>query len=470
MPVFIIGYFLLNKFSVRLGKGFAILGSAIFYAYGGLSSVYAFAISIVVNLILALLITKITEHKKLVMALAVAANVLCLAYFKYCNFFLENVNRLFSSECALRDIVLPIGISFFTFQQIMYVVSVYKGEINEVVVSDYLLYVLWFPKILMGPITAPTVLTEQFHDETRKHPNANNIACGLKIFSYGLFKKMILADTFANAVSWGFSNIDASTSMDWIIIMLSYTFEIYFDFSGYSDMAVGISRMLNIDLPINFDSPYKALSIRDFWKRWHISLTAFLTQYIYIPLGGSKKGKARTYINTMIVFLISGLWHGANWTFVLWGLLHGLFSVIERAFGKYLGKLMEVVRWGITFSIVNVLWLLFRADSITQWKSLMIKILAFQNTTASDGLLAKFVLDESAYIYRIFHLTTLNSVVRGFGMLIFMLIAMGVCLVPENNYRTQNKNNWGTMIIAAICFIWSFLSLSSESVFVYFGF
>lgn len=279
-----------------------------------------------------------------------------------------------------------------------------------------------------------------------------------------------MADTFAVAVSWGYANIDAATSVDWILIMLFYTFEIYFDFSGYSDMAVGVSTMLNIKLPMNFDSPYKALSVRDFWKRWHMSLTGFFTKYIYIPLGGSKKGTPRTYLNTMIVFLISGIWHGANWTFILWGVLHGALSVCDRIFDKVQKKLMETVRWIVTFVIINVLWLLFRCDSISQWGMILKRILSFENIAISNGLMNAFALPETDFLWNLFHLSGITNAVSGFWMLAFTFAAFVICLVPENNYRKLKHNNWITLILAIIAFVWSFLCLSSESIFVYFNF
>ncbi len=296
MPVLIIGYFILNKASTTIGKIFMIAASAVFYIYGGQKAVIALAVSIIVNLAFSFIINKFIRGRKLLFIVCIVVNVGILFYFKYFNFFIENINRLFEREYALREIILPLGISFFTFQQIMYVTNVYKNEIKKISALDYLLYILYFPKLLMGPIVEPLDIIGQFNDESRKMINWDNISYGIKLFSFGLFKKLILADTFAIAVNWGYANIDATTAMDWFLIMLAYTFEIYFDFSGYSDMAVGISKALNIDLPINFDSPYKALSIQDFWKRWHISLTGFLTQYVYIPLGGEVKRERLEHI------------------------------------------------------------------------------------------------------------------------------------------------------------------------------
>ncbi len=470
LPVVVIGYFLLNKVHMKLGTVWLIIGGAVFYLRGGVNTAAILGLSIVGNLTAALVMPKCGRRRKAVLATAVTGNIALLLYYKYVNFFISNWNRFFETDLTLLNIILPIGISFFTFQQIAYLVQVYRDTEMKISVFDYLAYILFFPKLVMGPLMEPEDFISQLNDTAKKKVNWENIACGIKIFSFGLFKKMVLADTFASAVAWGFADIEAATSMDWLLVMLSYTFEIYFDFSGYSDMATGVSLMLNIRLPMNFDSPYKALSIRDFWKRWHMSLTAFLTKYIYIPLGGSKKGKIRTYINTMIVFLVSGIWHGANWTFILWGLLHGLLSVTDRMFVKTQKRLMEVVRWAGTFLTVNVLWLLFRSDSIPQWKTILYQILTLQDLSVSEDLIKIFNLPERKFFRDIFHMNVLETEVRGFWMLLFLCLSLGLCLIPENNYRKLFKNNAVWMLAAAGAFIWGFLCLGSESVFVYFGF
>ena len=254
------------------------------------------------------------------------------------------------------------------------------------------------------------------------------------------------------------------------MLILFYTFEIYVDFSGYSDMAVGVSSTINIDLPQNFDSPYKAISIRDFWKRWHMSLTKFLTKYIYIPLGGSRKGELFTYINTLIVFLVSGLWHGATWTFILWGLLHGLLGCLHRMFDILEENIFMPVRWLCTFVLVSVLWLLFSAESVAQWGQVLTKILFMQNTAVSEGLLSAFELSEQQFLYNTFGLQYLSSSVRGLNMILFILAAFIICLVPENNYRNNDHLHPVMMLVAALTFVWGIICLGSESVFVYFGF
>lgn len=470
LPVTIAAYYLFNKISVTMGKIFLLAVSALFYIYAGWKMSIVLGISIFFNYLSAMVINRKGRHQKPVLALSVFINAALLFYLKYYDFFIENFNNFFQKDFHVKNLILPLGISFFTFQQISYLVNVYRGDVNNIGLMDYLLYILYFPKLLMGPIVSPTDLIAQFNDQGLKKIDWDNIACGIKIFSFGLFKKMLLADTFSTAVAWGYDNFDMSTSMDWFLIMLFYTFQIYFDFSGYSDMATGSSLMLNITLPINFDSPYKALSIRDFWKRWHISLTGFLTKYIYIPLGGSKRGRIRTGINTMIVFLVSGIWHGANWTFLLWGGVYGFLSVADRFLEKYQKKYMEAVRWGITFLLINLLWLLFRSDSIAQWWIILKKMFSFQDMGVSEELINVFNLPESTLIIDVLHLDKLVNHIRGLWLLVFTAGSYLVCLIPENNYRKLLKNNYVLMILAATAFVWSFFCLSSESVFVYFNF
>lgn len=453
-----------------MGKLLLILASAVFYLYGGTDVALIFTISIVLNYLCAVLLYRQKTGRKYTLAIAVCGNVLLLFHFKYVNFLIENLNLALQTEFTFRNVVLPLGISFFTFQQIMYLVKVCDGTVDRVSLTDYLVYILYFPKLLSGPITEPQDLLAQFHDPEKKKVNWENLCDGLKIFSLGLFKKMLLADTFALAVNWGYTNYSEATSLDWFFIMIFYTFEIYYDFSGYSDMATGVSLMLNIELPINFDSPYKAVSIRDFWKRWHMTLTGFLTRYVYIPLGGSRKGRVRTYVNTMLVFLVSGIWHGANWTFILWGLLHGAFSVFDRVTDRLQQKLFVAVRWCCTFLVVSVLWLLFRSDTVAQWTDILTRMFSLDSMTLSDGLLQAFELPETPFLLRMLHLQTVCQHIRGFSMWCFTLGALLLCLIPKNTYRSLHKNNWFYMGLCAAALVWGCLCLSSESVFVYFNF
>jgi alginate O-acetyltransferase complex protein AlgI len=294
LPVFVLLYFLLNRIGKLPGKLLIIVAGLLFTLYAGTDSFIVLCVSAVLNLLLSIVLSKIKNGKKIVLAAMVILNIALLLYYKYTNFVILSINSQFGLDIVTRKILIPLGISFFTFQQITYALSVYRGEIEKVSVPDFLAYTFYFPKLIMGPLAEAKDFIAQLNDSALKKFQRENLAVGIKLFSFGLFKKMILADTFSKGVSWGFTNLSVTTAGDLFLVMLFYTFEIYFDFSGYSDMAVGVSKMINITLPMNFDSPYKALSIRDFWKRWHMSLTSFLTKYIYFPLGGSRKGKVRT--------------------------------------------------------------------------------------------------------------------------------------------------------------------------------
>ncbi|MCR5502492.1 MAG: MBOAT family protein [Lachnospiraceae bacterium] len=501
MPVLMTGYFLLNRIGREkegaddamhtewagwlkrdAGRIFLIIGGAAFFLYGNLKQGGIFAISIFGTLLFALLIERSVGRKKVFLALSVVFQILLLGYFKYTNFIIDNVNSVFGRSFSERNILLPVGISFYTFQQIMYLVQVYEGKIAKISVTDYLSYILYFPKLWMGPLAEPDDLIRQLKDPSRKKINLDHMAQGLKLFSFGFFKKMLLADTLAIAVSWGFGAPDGTTAADWLLIMLCYTFEIYFDFSGYCDMGFGISRMLNIDLPVNFDSPYRADSIRDFWKRWHITLNGFFVKHIYIPLGGSRKGRVRTCLNIMIIFLISGLWHGANRSFILWGAIHGLLCVfdhlVDRHYEKFLkkaaGKVFKGIRWLLTFGAVNALWLLFRSENIHLWlrigKTILKGLLRGEGMRISEGLLDAFRLPEQGLLTGVFHADTLLSGLRGSEMLLFLIASFGICLIPKNNIRNKEKLTIPGLVVSVIAFVWAFLCLGTEAVFVYQGF
>ncbi len=470
LPLFITTYHLSNKINKSLGKIVIIISSILFYSYERSEMLIYIGISALINYCFALLIRKTGRRFKYIIISPIIFNIVILLYFKYYNFALSNINLLSGTSLPLKEIILPLGISFYTFQQIAYIVHITNESVENVSLTDYLCYILFFPKLLMGPLMDPNEFIRQINDDSLKHMSINNIACGIKTFSLGLIKKVLIADTFSKAVSWVYSNIDIATSADCLLLILFYTFEIYFDFSGYSDMATGVAEMINIELPINFDSPYKALSIRDFWKRWHISLTKFLTKYIYIPLGGSQKGIFLTYINTLVVFLISGLWHGANWTFILWGLVHGLLCCFDRIFEHIEAKVFTPIRWIATFVAVSILWLLFSAPSITSWLSIISKAFSFQDMSISNDLIGLFDLPETVMIANFPGLNYLFSNMHGFTMTVFVILSFVICLVPDNNYNKRAVLNIPSLILSTVSFVWGILCLGSESVFVYFGF
>ena len=369
-PITIIGYYLLNKWNYKIGLAFLGIMSLVFYGYNMPQYIILIIVSLVVNYSLSVFIMRTNKSiwGKAALFFDVLFNVGLLFYFKYCDFFIINIGKVLHRDFVTKGILLPLGISFFTFQQISYVVDTFNEETEGYSFLEYFVFVTFFPQLVAGPIVLHDEMIPQFRDSSKKEVIFDNFADGIVMFSLGLFKKLILADTFGRAVSWGFAYYYKATSSDLFLTMIAYSFQIYFDFSGYCDMAGGIAKMLNIDLPINFNSPYKSMSISDFWKRWHMTLTRFLTKYIYIPLGGNRKSEFRTYLNVLIVFLISGLWHGANWTFILWGGLHGVFMVIYRFSKNHFHiSLHPAVSWGGNFFIINVLWLLFRSEKISLW-------------------------------------------------------------------------------------------------------
>jgi alginate O-acetyltransferase complex protein AlgI len=303
----------------------------------------------------------------------VITNLALLAYFKYANFFIANLSQLTGTELMVVNVVLPLGISFFTFTQIAFLVDVYRGIAREYNFIHYVLFVTYFPHLIAGPVLHHKQMMPQFgHTETYRI-NLENINVGLTIFIIGLAKKVLLADQFALYANPVFDVVAHGGEPKLIeawIGALAYTLQLYFDFSGYSDMAIGLSCMFNVKLPLNFDSPYKAPNIIEFWRRWHMTLSTFLRDYLYVPLGGSRKGVPRRHANLMITMLLGGLWHGAGWTFVLWGGLHGVYLVINHSWRRLIGAEEESSGWrsamgvGVTFVAVVVAWVPFRATDL----------------------------------------------------------------------------------------------------------
>ena len=315
--------------------------------------------------------------KKWLLGIGIAVNLVLLGYFKYTNFFIDTVNNLSGTSFSIRQMILPLGISFFTFVQIAYLVDVYRGETKEENPLNYLLFVSFFPKLIAGPIVRHKDFMPQLSANERYRFNRSDLVIGLTIFSIGFFKKAIFANgiaSFANPVFDSAAKGISLTLFEVWVGVLAYTLQLYFDFSGYSDMAIGIARMFGIQLPLNFDSPYKALNISDFWRRWHITLSNFLRDYIYIALGGNRKGNLRRNFNLMITMLLGGLWHGAGWNFVIWGGMHGAYLVIHRQwqlFRKSLGQDLQKSSWWsrwlariVTFIAVAVSWIFFRAENM----------------------------------------------------------------------------------------------------------
>ncbi len=310
------------------------------------------------------------------LASAIGVNLILLAYFKYANFFVTNLNHLSGTSLSLGEIILPLGISFFTFTQIAYLVDTYQGKVKEFNFVHYTLFVTYFPHLIAGPVLHHKEMMPQFAQRNVCKLNWDNVAVGLSIFVLGLAKKVLIADSLAEFATPIFSAVAAGGQpmlFEAWIGALAYTLQLYFDFSAYSDMAIGISLMFNVRLPMNFNSPYKATNIIDFWRRWHMTLSRFLRDYLYIPLGGSRHGKFRRYLNLFITMLLGGLWHGAGWTFVVWGALHGFYLMVNHAWRGFKakmgwgdgGRFAQLGAGALTFLAVVVGWVFFRADNFT---------------------------------------------------------------------------------------------------------
>lgn len=472
LPIAVMGYFACCKSkSQKLPQIWLIIASLVFYGCYSVPATMFLSAGVIINYGMAVLAgnaEKSDRFRRFVINLGICINILQLFYFKYYNFFLENVNRVLGTEYTLKQILLPLGISFIIFQQIAYLVDSWHGETKEYDFADYALYILYFPKLCQGPIALHEQLIPQFSEQSKRIPDQRNIAKGLYVLASGLFKKVIVADTLAKAVAWGFADVTMLSSADTLLVMLAYTLQIYFDFSGYCDMAGGISLFFNIELPMNFNSPYKAVSIMDFWGRWHITLSRFLRKYIYFPLGGSRGGRWRTYRNILIVFLVSGIWHGANWTFIVWGLMHGVFNVLTRMFQKGWDKLYKGVRWFITFSFVNVAWLLFRSESFQEFGILLQNIVAKRDFSISRELLSSFELFELTYVEE--HLGALGARLADLHIWVFLLGGLAGTLFLKNCWEKEFRPTLWRAVVAVGLFVWCVMSFGEMSAFLYFNF
>ena len=336
-------------------------------------------------------------NKKPILVFGIIANLALLGYFKYANFFVDNLNNIAGTNIVLEQIILPLAISFFTFQQIAYLVDAWRGETKEYNFLHYCLFVTFFPQLIAGPIVHHKEMLPQFARDVVYKLRSKHLAIGLTIFAIGLFKKVVLADGISIYASPVFDAAEAGVVLTFFEAWggaLAYTFQLYFDFSGYSDMAIGLARMFGIRLPLNFNSPYKATSIIDFWRRWHITLSRFLRDYLYIPLGGSRKGKTRRHINLMITMILGGLWHGAGWTFVLWGAIHGFYLIINhiwRAIFKHKPKPNSTFfAWIVTFTAIVVSWVPFRAETMDGASNVLSAMVGLHGYALPESYLAYF--------------------------------------------------------------------------------
>jgi len=365
LPATIAGYFFLNRF--RAGNIWLVAASFFFYAWWRVEFLPLLFASVAVNFIVGRAVMRRAAMglpTRTLLTAGIAFDLLLLGYFKYANFFAANVAPVFGIPAPVLDVILPIGISFFTFTQIAFLVDASHRKAAEPSVVNYALFVSYFPHLLAGPILHHREMMPQFADPTNKRVDWANVARGLTLLAIGLGKKVLIADEIAPVANAGYSALHILTFGDAWLTVICYTMQIYFDFSGYTDMALGMALMMNIRLPQNFDSPYRQRNLREFWRHWHMTLMRFLRDYVYIPLGGSRRGEAWTAFALVFTFALGGLWHGANWTFVLWGVVNGIGLVVVRWWSRAGIALPAIAAWAITFLFTNLAWVLFRAPDL----------------------------------------------------------------------------------------------------------
>lgn len=388
LPVVLIGFYVIgNRGHHRIAASWLIAASLFFYGWWNPAYLGLILGSILFNYSIGIAITgrEMRDYAKKLFVFGVVGDLLLLVYYKYTNFLLATSNSMLNTSFSVEAIVLPLGISFFTFQKIAYLVDAYKGKTREYGFLSYCLFVIFFPQLIAGPIVHHRDVMGQFSKEHIYKFNYKKLVIGLTIFAIGLFKKVILADGTVEYVTSVFQRADTGFSVSFIPAWggaLSYAFQLYFDFSGYSDMAIGIAYMFGIRLPMNFNSPYKSTSVIDFWRRWHMTLSRFLRDYVYIPLGGSRQGSTRHLLNLLLTMFIGGLWHGAGWTFVLWGVIHGCYLVINTVWRKWVGVsegyggfFVRFLSGCVTFLAVVIAWVPFRAKdfdaAVIVWKGML---------------------------------------------------------------------------------------------------
>ena len=460
-------------------KAFLLAASLFFYGYHHLSALTVLIVSIAVNYAVSLALRRLDMQssaviKKAVLILGIVMNLSLLFYCKYLGFFGDMAGSLLHRDITLSSLLLPLGISYYTFSQIAYLVDCYRDPATVCGFLNYALFVSFFPKITVGPIALSTEMVPMFDDAAEFETDYGKIAGGLMAFSFGLAKKMMLADTLGQYVDFGYANVTILGSLDALLVMTAYTLQIYFDFSGCCDMARGICLMLGMDLPQNFDSPYRSLSINEFWKRWHITLTRFFRKYVYFPLGGNRKGKVRTYFNQMLIFLLSGLWHGASLSFLLWGAIHGIGIIVSKLLAPVSVKCPKPIRLLLTFTFVNFAWVYFRAPDITIANIMFMRLftggISRINPINADFIVAAMPAEFDFIQWFVVKYTTLNYYYTGM-FIILIPVAFGLfasIFMKNTDERIEGSVLSGRLALATAALLFlGIVSLPTLSVFIY---
>lgn len=486
LPLTLVGWYTLNRFKAYETAKFFLAGMSLwFYGYFNVYYLAVIVASILANYLLSFLLefshTAFTRRLGLFAGLAV--NLGLLFYFKYYDFFFENINVLFHTDFNLKHILLPLGISFFTFQQLSFIIDRCTKKAPHYSFADYITFVTFFPQLIAGPIVLHGEMIPQFENISNRRFQSDNFAKGITLFTIGLGKKVLLADVLAIPVNFGFEQTAFLDTPSTLLVILAYTFEIYFDFSGYSDMAMGLGKMFNIEIPANFNSPYKACSVKELWQRWHMTLSRFFIQYVYIPLGGSRKGKLRTICNTFIVFFLSGLWHGANWTYVAWGTMQGLLVIWDnlsivgvKGNNEKAPSRIMIPRWAgwvFTFSFFNLSLFFFRSENMTNAFQMFKNIFAFKETGYIFKVAAKLDIPEFYLIKQAINLLRPELLSYAYvALFLLLLIISAFVLTRKNAVQIINEHPLNTRLclFVTIIFVWSVISFSQVSTFIYFNF
>lgn len=500
LPITLVVYlYLVHGFDRRLSISWLIFASLFFYGWWNPAYLGLILGSMLFNFSVGILLTrkKSLIRRKVVLVAGIAVNLAALAYFKYAGFFFENLSLVFDLGWNVENIILPLAISFFTFQQITYLVDAYRHETKEYDFTQYALFVTFFPQLIAGPIVHHKEMMPQFFKGKKFRMRYEYIAIGASIFFLGLFKKVVIADSLSPYVSESFAVVSSGVLLTFFeawLGVLAYTFQLYFDFSGYSDMAVGLAFLFGIRLPLNFNSPYKSTSIIEFWRRWHITLSRFLKEYLYIPLGGNRRGEVRRNVNIMITMLLGGLWHGAGWTFIIWGGLHGLYLVLNhgwRNIKSYLGipvhggKVAFFLSRLFTFLAVVIAWAYFRADSLESANLMVKSLFAYggvywpEEARSQLGIFADMFSRLGLQYGYLSHFNGRDHLIYMLVLLIIvwktpnihqLFYANSAVLDPPQASSTQWKPTTAWLLMVILVAMISILKLGQVSEFLYFQF
>lgn len=490
LPIVLAVYFLLGRLHHKASILFLGVASIVFYGWWSAEYIPLLMLSIIYNFIFGMLIFRASRQRfllapKQLFILGVLGNILLLCYYKYAGFFVGNVGAAFGVKFDIEAIVLPLGISFFTFTQISFLSDAYKGKAREYDFPRYLLFVSYFPHLIAGPILHHSQMMPQFADKENARFQLDNFSIGLCFFAVGIFKKVVIADSIAPYSDQIFNSateVELTLYEAWLGT-LAYTCQIYFDFSGYSDMAVGLARMMNIHLPYNFASPYQAKNIIEFWRCWHMTLSQFLRDYLYIPLGGNRHGDLRRYANLMITMLLGGLWHGAGWGFIVWGGLHGLYLFSNHLVSGWKLPLGPWFWRSVTFLCVAVAWVFFRAPTLESAVSMLRPMFFLNGLSLPERLMApleKFAGGGWLRFDGMFH----NGLVNPAPALLAIAAALAIAFLAPNSQaiidgaaagqkawlRSVVRSPVALGVILGAAFAISFALLGGETPFLYFQF